>query len=350
MQLTPSAVHTMPRNAETIRQWRLLREIEARRGLTIRRMAELGGVSTRTIRRDLDALQEAGFPLYDELVDEERRWRLGSGPFHSVEDTGLTLAELTALYFGRALMERLVGTPFQADLTHAFQKLERGMGPRMRAFFDRLPSAIQAKPGPEPKQLDPSAHKSIDRLLDAVLHQRRLLMRYRSASSGTEKTYRIEPYRLVYAQGGLYLLAYVPSYEQVRTFAVERIRHLSPLNETFEISDGFGAQPMDDSLGVHEGTPEHVEVEFSTEVAPFVVERIWHPSQTVDYRSDGSIVISLQVCTDTALTTWILGYGAAARVLGPPHLISRISSELARASSRYAIPIARRKSSGVRGG
>ena len=50
----------MARSSEVIRQWRLLREIEASRGVTIRDMAELAGVTTRTIRRDLDALQEAG--------------------------------------------------------------------------------------------------------------------------------------------------------------------------------------------------------------------------------------------------------------------------------------------------
>ena len=55
------------RNAEVIRQWQVLREIEARRvGVTIHELATLVHVSTRTIRRDLQALQEAGFAVYDE--------------------------------------------------------------------------------------------------------------------------------------------------------------------------------------------------------------------------------------------------------------------------------------------
>jgi DeoR/GlpR family transcriptional regulator of sugar metabolism len=42
------------RNAEVIRQWQILKEIETRRtGVTIHELAALVRVSTRTIRRDL---------------------------------------------------------------------------------------------------------------------------------------------------------------------------------------------------------------------------------------------------------------------------------------------------------
>ena len=71
----------MPRNAEMIRQWRVLREIEASHGVTIPHLATLTGVTTRTIRRDLDALQEAGFALYDQTVDGRKRWYLNRHPF-----------------------------------------------------------------------------------------------------------------------------------------------------------------------------------------------------------------------------------------------------------------------------
>ena len=48
----------MPRNAEVIRQWTILREIERARltGVTIETLAELSNVTTRTIRRDINAI------------------------------------------------------------------------------------------------------------------------------------------------------------------------------------------------------------------------------------------------------------------------------------------------------
>ena len=56
----------MGRNSELIRQWTLLQKVAGARDSTIPNLAEALGVSTRTIRRDLAALQEAGFPVYDD--------------------------------------------------------------------------------------------------------------------------------------------------------------------------------------------------------------------------------------------------------------------------------------------
>ena len=86
------------RNAEVIRQWQILREVEARRaGVTIHELARLVKVSTRTIRRDLQALQEAGFAIYDEGEENEtKRWRLDAQAFKSVQD-GLSVGDVAAL-------------------------------------------------------------------------------------------------------------------------------------------------------------------------------------------------------------------------------------------------------------
>ena len=67
----------MPRNAEIIRQWTILREIERARtsGVTIDELASRCGVTTRTIRRDLQALEEAGFRLFDDRSGDDGRSR-----------------------------------------------------------------------------------------------------------------------------------------------------------------------------------------------------------------------------------------------------------------------------------
>jgi DeoR/GlpR family transcriptional regulator of sugar metabolism len=51
------------RNAEVIRQWRILKRVEAGRFTGTRDLAAEHQVTERTIRRDIEALQEAGFPL-----------------------------------------------------------------------------------------------------------------------------------------------------------------------------------------------------------------------------------------------------------------------------------------------
>ena len=42
----------------------------------------------------------------------------------------------------------------------------------------------------------------------------------------------MDPYRLALANGGLYLVAWVPHYDAFRTFAVERVERLSVTDDT----------------------------------------------------------------------------------------------------------------------
>lgn len=56
----------MPRNVQLARTWTLIRRLEGLRcGLTLAELAQDLGVCQRTIRRDLEALGAAGFPLVD---------------------------------------------------------------------------------------------------------------------------------------------------------------------------------------------------------------------------------------------------------------------------------------------
>ncbi|HJO38570.1 MAG: transcriptional regulator [Vicinamibacterales bacterium] len=324
------------RNAEVIRQWSVLRELEASRRGTIDGLAQKMAVTTRTIRRDLEALQTAGFPIYDEQVDGKRFWKLDTRPFKGLGDTGFTLSELCALYFSRTVLECLAGTPFQHDLANAFAKFEAILTPRMRQFLDRLPAILQAKGEPK-KRRGGKLDDTIARLIDATLRQRQATMRYHSFSSNRTKEYLIEPYRLLYAQGGLYLFAYVPEYTQMRTFAVERIDRLSLLETTFEPTQELALELWAHSLGIGigQGPPEQVEVEFAASIAPYVREREWHASQRLTECPDGALRLTLEVCIDEALRSWILGFGAVARVVAPTDLATDIAAELERARAGY---------------
>jgi proteasome accessory factor B len=326
----------MPRNQEVIRQWKVLHALESsRHGATIDALAGELDVTTRTIRRDLAALQEAGFALYDERDDHGRvRWRIDGHVLHGLE-SGFTLAELCALYLSRNLLEAVAGTPFQRDLTNAFGRLEKMLSPRMRQFLDRLPSVLVAKPGPRSRGGD-SSPDLVARLLEATLHFRVTTMRYDSVSSGRVKDYVVHPYRLAFAQGGLYLLAHVPEYDAVRTFAIDRIASVSLEKRTFTPKQPIGDDVFANSLGVNTGPAERVEIAFEPQVAPYVRARVWHPSQQVREDSGGRLSLTMDVCHDWALRSWILSWGPFARVVSPAPLAREIRSDLEAAGAHYA--------------
>jgi predicted DNA-binding transcriptional regulator YafY len=324
------------RHNEIVRQWEIIRTLEeSAHGKGLRALAEQLSVTQRTIRRDLDVIERAGFMLDHITVNDERRWTLKRDFFRGVAARGFTLSEMCALYLSRSLLEHLAGAPFREDLASAFAKIEDALPARLWRYIEQLPAVLSSKGGAQKKRgTDVPAY--LARLTDAVLEHKRAAMRYESFSSRAVKDYVIEPHRLLYGQGGLYLHAFVPIYGEVRTFAVERIKHLAVLDETFEPHAELDADAFAHSMGVYSGRPERVELEFSSKMSPYILEREWHRTQAVEKRPDGSVRLGLDVSVDWALRNWILSFGGDVRVVEPKRLAEQILDELDEARRQYA--------------
>lgn len=329
----------MARNAEVIRQWNLLRTLEAAKyGKTVRELADEFGVTTRTIYRDLAALQEVGFPLADEARDNHTYWSLGKSPFKHLDALGFSLSELCALYLSRRMLEALTGIPFQTALSDAFGKFERDLPDRMRDYLNRLPSVVNAIPAPGPGK--PRPHAARDRvaelLVNASLERRQVRMRYFSLSHAREGEYLVWPIRLIYMQGTLYLRAWVPAYGEMRTFATHRIKTITALDERFTPSADWAEEPFANSLGPNSGATVHVVLHFAPELAPLVRERTYHPSQRTSALPDGSLRFEIDVCDDAWLRSFVLQFGRRVRVIEPAALAETIAEELRLAARHYA--------------
>lgn len=325
------------RNRELVRQWEILRALDSTpTGVTVRKLARLRNVVERTIRRDLDALQEAGFPLYSDKVDGTTFWKIETKPLKRLSHTGLGLTEMCALYMGRSMFAVFTETPLGEDLARALSKVETTLPDGVRAFLNALPSVLQAKMSPAKRRNERRMRDIIPRVMESCLQARRAAMKYFSVSSGRTKEYTIEPYRLAYAYGGLYLFAYVPEYAQMRTFAVERIQTFAVLDERFKPARKLPSRPFPDAIGAFTGAPQRIELQFDRRIAAFIVERTWHPSQQIAAQPDGSVKVTLDVCVeDPALRRWILSFGPLAQVIAPGALAEEILDELEEAREKY---------------
>jgi proteasome accessory factor B len=322
------------RNAEVIRQWKILKTIEAGRYTRSAELARSLDVNERTIRRDIEALQEAGFPLYDERSEGHKVWRLVEGHRQRVTQT-FTLAELAALYFGRNLMSFLGGSPFAPDLESAFTKIRQALPERSIPYLARIQDLFAARP--DPSKDYSKKQDVIAALIDAVLHQRQVRVDYFSFHSQRTKGYTLDPYRLVYYRGGLYLYARAKEHEAVRTFAVERVRRIHVLDVGFEMPADFDvAEYGRGAFGIAGGTPEDVELVFAPAMADYIRERVWHESQELLDGPGGAVVLRMKVAPGFDLRAWIKGFLPHVRVVKPAALRQEIGRELEAARAAFA--------------
>lgn len=321
------------RNAEVIRQWKILKRIEAGRYTTAQDLADEHDVTERTIRRDIEALQEAGFPLYDERSDGRKVWRLVAGYKQRLTQT-FTLSELAALYFGKNLLSFLGGAPFAQDLESAFVKIREALPARSLPYLARIQELFSARPDPFK---DYSKKRDvIEALIDATLHQRQITIAYFSFNSRKTKNYTLDPYRVVYYHGGLYLYARAHEYGEVRTFAVERIQRIDVLESGFEVPSDFNiSEYARGAFGIAGGQPEPVGLAFQAEMAGYIRERVWHESQSLEDRADGSVVLRMSVAPGWELKAWIKGFLPHVRVLEPASLREEIAADLKASAEQF---------------
>ena len=322
------------RNAEVIRQWKILKTVEAARHTTTQALADELGVTERTIRRDIEALQEAGFPLYDEREDGRKVWRLVPGYKQKLTQS-FSLSELAALYFGKNLLSYLGGAPFARDLESAFTKIREALPAKSLPYLARIQDLFAARPDPAK---DYSKKKDvIAGLVDATLHQRQANVAYYSFNSKKTKTYLLDPYRLVYYHGGLYLYARAHEHGEVRTFAVERIERIEVLETPFEVPKDFNvSEYARGAFGIAGGKACDVVLEVDAAVAAYVRERVWHESQSVEERPDGGLVLRMKVAPGFELKSWIKSFLPHVRVKEPGSLRQEIAAELEAARASFA--------------
>ena len=105
----------MARGDQLGRQWKILQMlIDAKTGRSVADIADRLACHTRTVYRDLIALQTAGFPIYDEKQGGKSLWfMLESRKSISMP---LSMTELTALYFGRDFLNILKDSVFHDSL------------------------------------------------------------------------------------------------------------------------------------------------------------------------------------------------------------------------------------------
>jgi predicted DNA-binding transcriptional regulator YafY len=173
--------------------------------------------------------------------------------------------------------------------------------------------------------------QTIDLITQAIDKSRTAQMRYFSASRGTATRREVDPYRVWYAGGGLYLIAYCHLRKDVRLFAVERIRSITLTDHPYQMPLGFNVEEyVQDALMIMRGRRINVELLFSKQVAAWVKDKLWHSSQQILVMKDGGLRMTLKVADTDELVGWILSFGSQVRIISPDRLRTKVREEARR--------------------
>jgi predicted DNA-binding transcriptional regulator YafY len=303
------------------RMMQLHAQLQARKFPNCRKLAHELEVSSKTIQRDIEFMRyQLGLPIeYDQL----HFGFVYTEPVANFPNIQVTEGEIVALFVAQKALQQYRGTPFEAPLHAAFRKIEHGLKDRIAFSWSDLDAAISFR----------SAGQSIadlevfELLSHAVLDSAEVEFRYRKLRSTAAETRRVRPYHLGCVDNQWYLFGFDLDRQQLRTFALPRIRAPHRTGARFRRPANFSiGKFLDSSFGVFQGIGRiTVRVRFQPFAAQLVRERIWHHSQRIKELRNGGLELQLQLGSLEEIERWILSWGDQAEVLEPAKLRERLA-------------------------
>lgn len=316
----------MARGDQLARQWRILQSlIASRRGKTAADLAEELDYHWRTVYRDLEALQLAGFPLFTDRVDGKNRWSILESARQHIP-IPLDLTEVMALYFSRGLMRVLKDTVFYASLESFFQKIKATLPSETIKYLEKIEQSLEI--GSKPYKRYDHLRYAVEQISQATVDRQIIEIDYYTMSRKKKTRRKVAPYKIWFFDGAFYLVGNCGLRENIRIFALDRIKSLQVTDEAFEMPTDFKVEDfMQTSFGVFHGKPEDVKIRFAADIAGYIKEKTWHQTQKITPQKDGSIIFEARVAGTDEIKYWLMSWGGKAEVLRPESLRDEMISE-----------------------
>lgn len=289
--------------------------------------------SKQTVERLIDQLESSCFgKILSEKIGRESYYKLqkpGPTPRICLDSRGLEhlaiCREFSQSLFPRNMQKRMERSLMQAFIYQDGEgKAPTGIGERLnKGYIDYEPyEAI------------------LEKIITAISTARVCQITYRAKRNGAEKTWAFAPKRLLAYHECIYVLGWLvtaegaakPLYENPQLLALQRFVDCAITGRS---SKKLPALQPDAALGVMDGKPFEVTVQFSAASATYAAERQWSADQKVVSLPDGGITLAFTAKSRAECIAWILGFADTAKVLAPDWLVSEIRDKLRAMAAMY---------------
>jgi predicted DNA-binding transcriptional regulator YafY len=295
----------------------LMADLHRLDGADVYELAEKYGVTTRSIRRDLNRLEDLGHPLHREMDPSGKRMRFRLSGSSPGLDAMHYLALRLAMGDGSAVSQT---STLYASLEDLAEKIEKAVGKKGRA---RL-AAIERSLLPWDKQpyVGP-AREFLWLLVEAIQGKRVCKVEYRAPmNGGAVRRYELLPLRIFVHDRSAYLVAKFVGHDNVGMLNLSRLHGLEVTARTDEPPSGFDPGRWAESafsLVPSDDRTTYV-IRFDAEVAPYIRERLWHPRQELRDLRGGKVELTFTGGDVDEVARWVTSWRDWAEVVGPPEL------------------------------
>jgi predicted DNA-binding transcriptional regulator YafY len=298
-------------------------------GVAVTEIAKLTGMTTRTVYRDINALdEELGVPVF-----QAGRGRYGIDRKFFLPPLRLSVPEAIILFLASRLIARW-SDQYDAAVVTAFTKLADALPqPIARHVAATMVAIGQADPN-EPFS------RSFAAVARGWAEGRVVEIDYDPGTAPPKRT-RVHPYFLEpdAALRSVYLIGLDEGAAAMRTYKVERIRSATLTSDRYEIPEDFDPDRwLGGAWGIwspDSTPPVRIRLRFDPTIAYRVREAVWHRSQELTELADGGVELAVTVNGIVEIRPWILSWGDGVEVLEPAELRASVAAAVRDAAARY---------------
>lgn len=320
---------------QTERFYKIEQILHDRKIVTFNQLLDTLEVSRATLKRDLQYLRDRlNVPIVYDRDAAGYRFEAPSrdAPKHALPGLWFNASEIHALLMMQNLLEKVQPGLLGPHITPLQTRLKSLLGSR-----DDAPEEVAKRIRILRTAKRHAALKYFDLIASTLLKRRRLFIRHYNRGSDRETEREISPQRLIYYRDNWYLDAWCHLREEVRSFAVDAIRHAEHVDKK---AREIAKRDLDAVLGAGYGifsgaVTAWAKLRFSPSHARWVAAEQWHSEQKSQLEPDGHYLLELPYSNPTELIMDILRHGSGVEVLGPPALRDAVKQELDAARRAY---------------
>jgi predicted DNA-binding transcriptional regulator YafY len=315
---TPIKLHRLMQIDEMLRYQKYTRH-------TASSLAVALEVTDRTIRNDIEFLGNS----YRAPIEytKTKGWHYTDLSWH-LPTIPICEGELFALTLGARMLEGCAGAAYSLQLRSAIQRLGERLPETIWVNLQQVASdRILFRTGAK-IDIDPQIWHSLETACQQGFSTQ---MTYYTASRDSISDRTFDPYLLyIYRGTNPYIIGFCHNRQAIRWFRVDRIRKLEVLKQRFTRDPSFDPQQHFEDIFQAEvgGELRSIEVWFDAKTAPYIRERVWHPSQEIVEHGDGAVTLRFVAKGLQEVRRWVLSYGRGAIVLQPLELVSMMREEI----------------------
>ncbi|TAF63279.1 MAG: WYL domain-containing protein [Cytophagales bacterium] len=288
-------------------------------------------VSDRTLKKDIADMKLA----FDAPIEFDRynKGYYYTQPFSMQTTIPLKNNDLMALHFAVSTLNQFENIPILADFKEAVHKIAKAIQVKQQTF-ETTESIIQFEKMPYFKGIE-----LLNDFTTAIVHKKKVSFDYEYFEPNKKnKKHILHPYLLKEYWNRWYVTGYHETYQQIRTFGLDRINNLVISEEEFWQQEDFDANIFfKNALGITvlaNAEPEEIILLFDKQQGKYIETQPIHETQTTENTENG-LIVKFKLMITYELVAEILSHGDKVVVVQPQKLVDMVKNSLQKSLSNY---------------